>query len=96
MFIPNALAMAGAAVSYDVLPHNATFIYDNEPRNTQIVKRMEKVIESGYNIVIWPDDVMSKDINDMVLIGINPVKIIRENTFSGLEAKMRIVQWKKS
>lgn len=96
MFVPNALAMAGADVSLDILPHNATFIYDNEPRNTQIVKRMEKVIESGYNIVIWPGNIQTKDINDMVMIGIDPVKVIRENTFNGLEAKMRIVQWKKS
>lgn len=96
MFVPNAIAMAGADVDYSVLPNNATFIYDNEPRNQQIVKRMEKVINLGYNVVIWPDDVMTKDINDMVLVGIDPLKIIRENTYTGLSAKMRVVQWKKS
>jgi len=96
MFIPNAIAMAGADVDFDVLPYNTTFIYDNEPRNAQIIKRMEKIIDRGYNIVIWPDNLDIKDINDMVLSGLDPMKIVRENTFKDLSAKMRIVQWKKS
>ena len=95
MFIPNAIAMAGADVDFDVLPYNATFIYDNEPRNVQIVKRMEKIIDKGYNIVIWPDDMMAKDVNDMVMIKINVQKVISENTFNGLSAKMKLTQWKK-
>jgi len=93
MFIDNAIAMAGADVSYDI--PNGVFVYDNEPRNEQIVRRMEKSIDKGYTIVVWPDSLKIKDVNDMVMEGIDPMSIIKENTFSGLQAKMRLSQWKK-
>lgn len=95
MFIPNAIAMAGADLTLQT-NSKLTFIFDNEPRNKQIVSRMEKAIDKGYNIVIWPDDVMAKDINDMVLIGLDPLKIINKNIFSGLAAKARLSQWNKA
>ena len=93
MFIDNSIAMAGADVSYDI--PNGVFVYDNEPRNDQIVKRMEKAINKGYNIVIWPDSLKIKDVNDMVMEGVDPMPLIKENTYSGLQAKMRLSQWKK-
>lgn len=93
MFIPNSIAMAGADTSMVI--SNGIFIYDNEPRNEQIVKRMEKAIDKGYNVVIWPDNLKQKDINDMVIEGIDPLNIINQNIFSGLQAKMRLSQWKK-
>jgi hypothetical protein len=95
MFIPNAIAMAGADLTLQT-NSKLTFIFDNEPRNKQIVSRMEKAIDKGYNIVIWPDDVMAKDINDMVLIGLDPMKIINKNIFSGLGARARLSQWSKA
>ena len=42
---------------------------DNEPRSREIIKRMEKLIDKDYELVIWPDNVKEKDINDMVLAG---------------------------
>lgn len=99
MFISNAIAMAGSDVNLDKLPDGWTqdlaFVYDNEPRNKQIVKKMEKAIDLGYNVVIWPDNIQQKDVNDMILSDLNPMQLIRDNTYYGLEAKMRISQWKK-
>ena len=37
-----------------VLPQNVTYIFDNEPINKEIIKRMYGVIEKDYNVVIWP------------------------------------------
>ena len=100
LFLPNCLAMAGADVDLNtVLPgkpaNEFVVIMDNEPRNEQIVNRIEKSINKGYNVCIWPDDLPYKDINDMVLAGVDPEKIIRENTKSGLMALAALTQWKK-
>ena len=40
-----------------------TVIFDNEPRNREIVKNIEKAIEEDYSVVIWPQDIAEKDIN---------------------------------
>ena len=97
LFIDNCIAMAGADLSRLQLP-NTVIIYDNEPRNKEIVSRMEKVIKKGSDIVIWPKHIMHKDINDMILAdhSIEEVKnIIKENTFSGLIASTKLSEWRK-
>ena len=57
---------------------------------------MEKLIEYNYELVIWPDNIKSKDINDMILSDpkLNILKIINKYTFSGLEAKLKLANWK--
>jgi hypothetical protein len=104
MFISNSIAMAGSdgvrvidemAGEYK---QNVVFVYDNEPRNKDICAIMDKVIDKGYNIVFWPDTIQQKDINDMVLAGMSPTDIklvIDTNTYNGLQAKMKMVAWKK-
>jgi hypothetical protein len=75
-----------------------TYIFDNEPRNKEIVNRMYKVIEQDYNIVIWPDDIQLKDVNDIIKSGvsINQLKeIISINTYSKLSAMTKLNYWKK-
>jgi transcription elongation factor Elf1 len=97
-FVTNAVAMAGADGTTKGLENfeNAVFVFDAEPRNREIVKRMEKVIENGYRICIWPDDVPGKDINEMVLAGTENVNaIIQDNIFKGLQAKLKLQQWRK-
>lgn len=99
MFLSNAVAMAGADGSVKGLrqPENAIFVFDAEPRNKEIHKRMEKIIKSGYRIVIWPDNMNGKDINEMVLNGTKDVEgtILRQNTFKGLEAELKLTEWRK-
>lgn len=98
MFVDNCIAMIGADVDYNFLKkHNSkfVFVYDNEPRNLTIVKRMEKVIDLGYNIVIWPKSIQQKDINDMVLSGINVNETLSSNVSSGLQAKVKLTEWKR-
>jgi hypothetical protein len=95
-FIPNSLAMCGADIILDCIHFpNRTFIYDNEPRNKEIVRRYEKCISNGEKIVIWPKAIQQKDINDMVLAGLSVMDVLKLNTYKGLEAKIKLNEWKK-
>lgn len=98
MFIKNSIAMAGADTNSANLEHiqNSVTVFDNEPRNKEIVARMSNIINSGRNICIWPDGVKSKDINDMIVVeGLDVQEIITENTCSGLSATLRLSEWRK-
>ena len=74
---------------------NPVWIYDNEPRNIEIVRRIGNTIDSGDSIVIWPNGIDDKDINDMVMSGLDVQSVIESNTYSGLEAKLKFNTWKK-
>ena len=103
LFIPNCIASCGSDLTtslHRIVNDKSKFIvvYDNEPRNEEIVKKIEKAINAGYSVCIWPDTMAEKDINDMVLAGTTPAKvvdIINENVYSGLKAKLRFSEWKK-
>jgi hypothetical protein len=95
MFLPNAIAMVGADCPLEDLPKNSVFVYDNEPRNREIIKRMENVILAQYPLVVWPESIKHKDINDLVKAGIDPLQIIETNTFKGMEAALKVAMWRK-
>jgi transcription elongation factor Elf1 len=95
-FICNAIAMCGA--DGDVSKwgiDDPVWIYDNEPRNSEILSRISRAIEMGQKVVIWPSSIKEKDINDMVLSGLNVQNVIESNVYSGLEAKLKFTTWKK-
>ena len=102
LFINNAIATADAnlmAASKLFDKSKITLIYDNEPRNKELHKQMEKAIEEHYSVVIWPEMIEKKDINEMVLDGfsIDEIEdIISKNTFVNLRAKMEFINWKKT
>lgn len=96
MFINNSIAMCGSDVVLDRIQFpNRTFVYDNEPRNKQIVDKYIKAINSGEKVVIWNSNIKEKDINDMVLAGRNVQHVVESNTYQGLEAKIKLIEWKK-
>lgn len=88
-----------------------TIVYDNEPRNKETVGKIEHAINAGYSVCIWPDTIRQKDINDMVTAEISDFsfvntehvkrisnrirKIIDQNTYSDLQAKLKLTQWRK-
>ena len=96
LFVENCLAVAGADFEHHFpMKENVTIILDNEPRSREIIKRMEKLIDKDYELVIWPDNVKEKDINDMVLAGdANIMHTIKNNTYTGLTAKLKLSSWK--
>ncbi len=98
-FIKNSIAMAGADGNVVGLENtqNATFVFDCEPRNKEIHKTMEKVVKSGMRICIWPPNMPGKDINEMILNGANDIEsIIETNTHTGLQALLKLSEWKKT
>jgi transcription elongation factor Elf1 len=101
MFLDNAVATADSNLEsimsiYD--KSKVTLVFDNEPRNKEIVKKIDEAIEKHYQVVIWPEMIESKDINDMILDGFSPDEIqdiISKYTFVNLRAKAELVNWKK-
>ena len=73
-------------------------IFDNEPRNKQIIDRMEKAVDKKFNLVVWPKSLKYKDINDMIISGLTSEQItdiIHNNTFSGLAATAKLDFYKR-
>lgn len=95
-FLENAIAMNGAEGNGNAAGDNAIYVFDAEPRNKEIHKRMEKVIKAGYKVCIWPTDVPGKDINEIYLAGLDPEKLIEDNTYQGLQAELKLSAWRKS
>ena len=96
-FIDNCVALCGSDGDVGCLEGSSLiFVYDNEPRNKEIVNRIGRTIERGDRLVIWPNGVKQKDINDMVLAGLNVKDVIKSNTYQGLEAKLKFTTWKKT
>ena len=98
-FVKNSVAMCGSDIdigSFDWGDY--IWIFDNEPRNRENINRIEKIINRGEKVVIWPSSIIKKDINDLIMEGMSEddlMNIIKNNTYSGLEAKVKFNQWKK-
>ena len=95
-FVNNSVALCGSDGDVRCLEGSSVvFVYDNEPRNREIVNRISKCVSRGERVVIWPSGIVEKDINDMVLAGHDIMSVIESNTYSGLEAKIKFNNWKK-
>ena len=95
-FIKNSIARCGAdADVYKWGVSDPVWIYDNEPRNNEIVKRISNTISKGDKVVIWPSNINEKDINDMVLSGHNVQELVESNIYNGLEANLKFNIWKR-
>ena len=100
LFLPNCLAMAGGDMrDNDFLDKSkTTIVFDNEPRNYEVWNKMEVLLRKGWKVVVWPDSITCKDINDMVLASIKEtrlVEIINKNTYSGIEGEWEARRWKR-
>lgn len=101
LFLPNSLALAGGD-NGDIeklgIDSKLIFVFDNEPRNEDTVRRMRKMIDKGYRVAFWPSHIQQKDINDMVLNGLNQEEIsgiLYRNAKKGMHALVELQQWKK-
>ena len=105
LFLDNCIAVAGASFRSPLsiegrLMQNGelTIIFDNEPRNKEICKQIERSINQGQRVVLWPESMKHKDINDMIVAGYTKEQIqdiIRNSTFSGAAAQLRFAEWRK-
>lgn len=103
-FLPNAVAsgdanLIGLADFMSKFNYSGiTLVFDNQPRNKDIVKQMKFAIDLGYAVTLLPYDPNSKDINEMVRSGMSSEevkKLIDDNTFQGLTASMNFTKWRK-
>lgn len=101
MFLPNAIATAGGKITSELIKakaslENLVVVYDNEPRNPNIVKAIKGAVMSNLKTVIWPNDMKEKDINDMRKSGLTLQQIkdiVDRQTFQGLEAELELRRW---
>lgn len=95
-FITNSIAMCGADIDLKELNiSHPVYVYDNEPRNKEILARMERVIDRGHSLVIWPDNIKEKDVNQMIMSGIDVMSVVENNIYNGLQAQLKFNFWKK-
>ena len=95
-FVENSIALCGSDGDMAHLEGSSiVYVYDNEPRNQEILGRIERCIDRGERVVIWPTGIEQKDINDMFLVGYDIMDTLKSNTYSGLEAKVKFNNWKK-
>lgn len=98
LFIQNGIAVAQGDLRIPKYKSNSILIPDNEPRNKEICNNIEKYLKQDYKVVLWPKEIESKDINQMVLSGMSTdeiQQIINTNTYSGLEGLAVFSSWKK-
>ena len=98
LFLPNAIAAAGSDLEVSKLKQQAVYVFDNEPRNEEIIKKLQRLIEKNYKCCIWPKSLKYKDINDMVVAGMSSAEIqtiIDNNTFSKLSAYQQLNNYKE-
>ena len=96
-FVENSVAMCGSDIDIRTFGwSNYIWVYDNEPRNREIVQRISKSLDRGDKVIIWPNEIKQKDINDMILAGHNVMSVLECNTYSDLEGTLKLTNWKKT
>ena len=94
-FLENSVAMCGSDVDIRSFGwSDYIWVYDNEPRSRQITDKISKSIDAGDKVVIWPSAIKQKDLNDMVVSGINVKSVIQSNVYQGLKGKLQLSNWK--
>jgi hypothetical protein len=98
LFLPNAIACAGTSFnkleSLDLPKDKVVVVFDNQPRNKEVCRLVEKYIKLDYKVCIWPCSVTEKDINEMDRSGNKVEQLIRENTYQGLMAQLKFTEWR--
>ena len=98
LFLENGIAVAQGDLRIPKYKNNSILIPDNEPRNKEICKNIEKYLKQDYKVVLWPKEIEHKDINQMILSGMKQKEIqeiIIKNTHSGLEGMTVFSEWKR-
>lgn len=100
LFLDNAVAVGNSdlkVISKYLPKEKIVLIFDNQPRNKQIVDIMTKAAKEGYRMVVWPSSIEEKDINDMVISGVDNIQdIIDNHIFSNLELMLELTLWRKT
>jgi len=94
-FLENSVAMCGSDIDIRSFGwSDYIWVYDNEPRSRQIADKISSAIDRGDKVVIWPSGIEHKDLNEMANYGINVKSVVQSNVYQGLEAKLKLSNWK--
>jgi hypothetical protein len=94
----NLALTAKEVIKKGILKENIILCPDREPRNREIVKMINRFIEENFNVCLFPNTMLGKDINEHIMNGISSEQleqIIKNNTKNGLALKMEFSGWKK-
>ena len=96
LFVENSIAMCGSDIDIRSFGwSDYIWVFDNEPRNREIVSRIERCINRGDKVVIWPSHIQEKDVNEMILAKYDICTILESSVYSELTAKLKLNLWKK-
>jgi|LWDU01.1.fsa_nt_gi transcription elongation factor Elf1 len=101
VFLPNSIGVGNSnlsRVSEIIDKEQCVLIPDREPRNSTIVNNISKFISLGFKVCLLPDILVGKDINEYIMNNTtteNLMEIINNNTYSGMNATLKLVDWKK-
>ena len=96
LFVENSVAMCGSDIDSRTFGwSDYIWVFDNEPRNREVVSRIEKLINRGDKVVIWPSHIQEKDVNEMILAKYDICTILESSVYSELTAKLKLNLWKK-
>lgn len=96
LFVDNSVAVGTSDLRkvIQTIPKRI-MVLDNQPRNKEILSMYNKLIENGEIVCMWPKSIEEKDINDMVLAGHDVKKLIDENLYQGMKAKLKFAEWRR-
>ena len=104
MMLDNCIASCGGAIvseikKLDIPKEKFVIIYDNERHNEEINKLIKRTIEKEYKIFVWPLSMEYKDLNELYCnssLSLYQIKkLVDENTYVGLKARMKFYEWEK-
>lgn len=98
LFLDNCVAVGDASLNKaeQVLAKDKlVLVPDNEPRHPVQTKVVKKMIDKGFEIVLFPDWVEQKDLNDMVRAGHDVKHLVECYSYQGLRAQLEFAKWCK-
>jgi DNA primase subunit len=101
LFIPNCISVNGACYQDPLIEQiktNLTIIPDNERRNKEVCRQIEKMINGGFKVCLWPEGLPFKDINEAIQVGYTTdelLQIINDNVVCGLSGRIKFKLWTK-
>jgi hypothetical protein len=97
LFVPNSTSPGGLSKFpfVDVPKAKRVFVVDNQPRHKDVIKMLQRLIDSDERVVMWPEDIEGKDVNDMVKDGVDVMAILQKHVYSGIKAQLELTRWRK-
>jgi len=101
LFLPNSVSVGNAnlRVAAEHLPkEKLVLIYDNEPRNKEIVKNIQRSVNDGFSVCVWPKSYKEKDINDIIMKSSTTeeelLSTVKDRTFVGPRLLLEFNSWR--